>query len=214
MSAAAPWPRSRTLSCHLSLQRGTCRARLSEDRLSGCLCSLLFPDSTSTALSMTAPPKIMPQDQQQGKGDVGTRQSVCCRFISSSLHASTVRRRDLGYIYHLTILVPTIFGVVLQLQLSEERGESVGGLIFTELHPKIDEVKASLPWPEWPVVRLVSCGPLPLGAVGPAGVPTGGWQSPGALRLLGVSISLSSHVPGGSCPLGPGTHCGFWHSSG
>lgn len=123
-----------TLSCHFSLQRGTCRARLSENRLS---CSWLFPDSTSTALSMTAPPKIMPQDQQQGKGSVGAQQPVHCRFTSNSLRASTVRKGDLGYIYRLTIVVPTIFRVVLQLQLPEERGKPIGGLIFTELHPKV-----------------------------------------------------------------------------
>lgn len=68
----------------------------------------------------------MPQDQQQGEGSVGTQQPVHCRLTSSSLRANAARRRDLGYIYHLTILVPTIFRVVLQLQLSEEQGESGG----------------------------------------------------------------------------------------
>jgi len=75
---------------------------------------------------MMAPPKIKPPDGQQGEGDVGARQLVL------SLHAGTVRRRDLGYIYHLTVPVPAIFRAALQLQREVSR---LGGLVFIEIGP-------------------------------------------------------------------------------
>lgn len=52
-------------------------------------------------------------------------------------------------------------------------------------------------------VKPVNSRPLPLGTVGPARVPAGGWQSPGAARCSSIS---ERPCPGGGCPRGSCAH--------